>query len=236
MPERSFGRTVRFRRTKLGLSQAKLGELVGRSPSTVRSWERDRSMPTETAVLHALSAVLGVDERTLFEKAGQEAPSDQEISPTLEQALASLASPSDREEKRDEEDQRGEAMSVEQRSDEVDLTEDEPVSTQLELTVDEPKTPKPAEAHTAVPTATPPAKPDPGYVKPPEPYVVTPTTPRFVEPSYVEDAGQRQLYRVRNLATLVVAVAMVVALIWALSETLGALGSWWDGFFGSLRL
>jgi transcriptional regulator with XRE-family HTH domain len=33
MPERSFGRTVRYRRTKLGLSQAKLAELVGRSAS-----------------------------------------------------------------------------------------------------------------------------------------------------------------------------------------------------------
>ena len=31
MPERSFGRTIRYRRTKLGISQAKLGDLVGRS-------------------------------------------------------------------------------------------------------------------------------------------------------------------------------------------------------------
>lgn len=193
-------------------------------------------MPTEPSVLHALSAVLGVDERTLFEKAGQEPPHDQETSPTLEEALASLASPNDAGDELGQQDQRGEAVSVEQRSNEVDLTEEEPVSTQLELTVDEPPAPQPLEDDEAGRSEAVGTKRDPGYVKPPEPYVVMPTTPRFVEPSYVEDARQRQVYRVRNLATLVVAVAMVVALIWALSESLGAFGSWWDDFFGSLRL
>lgn len=215
---------VRFRRTKLGLSQANLGELVGRSPSTVRSWERDRSIPTESAVLHALSAVLGVDERTLFEKAGQEPPPDHETSPTLEEALASLTDSDNEANERDDE-QRGEAVSVEQRTDEVDLTDDEVMSDETGRHEEEPDPPGPSAV-----------KGDPGYVKPPEAYVVMPTTPRFVEPSYVEDAHQRQIYRVRNLATLVVVIALLVALIWALSESLGALGSWWDEFFGSLRL
>lgn len=221
MPERSFGRTVRFRRNKLGLSQAKLGELVGRSASTVRAWERDKSTPREASVLHALSAVLGVDERSLFEKAGQERPIDHETSPTLEEALASLTSPDDEADQHDEED-RGEAVSVEYRADEVELADDEDQSAQL----------------STLPESDPnaPSTIDPGYVKPPEPYVVTPTTPRFVEPSYVEDASQRQVYRVRNLATLVVAVALIIALMWAMSESLGALGSWWDDFFGGLRL
>lgn len=221
MPERSFGRTVRFRRTKLGLSQARLGELVGRSASTVRAWERDKSIPREPSVLHALSVVLGVDERSLFEKAGQEPPIDQETSPTLEEALATLTSPDAEVEQRHERD-RGEAVSVEHRTDEVDLAEDDEVEVRHE------------EAAEPAPTA--PTAAEPGYVKPAEPYLLMPTTPRFVEPSYVEDANQRQLYRVRNLATLVVAVALVIALIWALSESLGALGSWWDEFFGSLRL
>ena len=89
MPERSFGRTVRYRRTKLGLSHAKLGELVGRSATTVRSWERDKSHPNDHGVLTALAAILGVDERSLFEKAGQTPPAI-ESSPTIEQALATL--------------------------------------------------------------------------------------------------------------------------------------------------
>src|SRR5918996_1767355 len=89
MPERSFGRTIRFRRTKLGLSQSKLGELVGRSPGTIRSWERDDSTPNDPEVLMALAAVLGVEQRTLFEKAGVNRP-EIETSPTFEQELATL--------------------------------------------------------------------------------------------------------------------------------------------------
>jgi hypothetical protein len=63
-----------------------------------------------------------------------------------------------------------------------------------------------------------------------------PLTPTLGHPSYIEDRSQRQLYRVRTLATMVALVALVVAFIWALGEGLGALGEWWDGFFGQLRL
>ncbi len=65
---------------------------------------------------------------------------------------------------------------------------------------------------------------------------MTSPTPPIAEPSYIEDQSQRQLYRVRNLATLVAAVALVIALMWAISESLSALGAWWEDFFGSLRL
>ena len=102
MPVRTFGRTVRYRRTKLGLSQTKLGELVGRSPSTVRSWERDKSRPSDPHVITTLCAILGVDERTLFEKAGQPQP-EVETSPTIEQEMASLTPDSDEQPDREEE-------------------------------------------------------------------------------------------------------------------------------------
>lgn len=221
MPERSFGRTIRYRRSKLGLSQARLGELVGRSASAIRSWERDKSIPTDADVLHTLSAVLGVDERSLFEKAGQQVPPNEEASPTLEQALASLA-PDDVGSSIEQNDVDDEPEGI--GPDDVGRIEEETVTSQPGI-----------ESETA-PTVVVSSQPSPGYVKPPQPYVVTPPTPRFVEPSYIEDSNQRQLYRVRNLATLVVVVGLVVALIWALSESLGALGSWWDDFFGSLRL
>jgi hypothetical protein len=58
----------------------------------------------------------------------------------------------------------------------------------------------------------------------------------MVEPSYMEDSSQRQLYRVRNLATVVLLVALVIILLWAFSSTIDALGSWWDDFFSTLRL
>ena len=90
MPERSFGRTIRYRRTKLGLSQAKLGELVGRSAGTIRAWEMETAVPNDEGVVTALSAVLGIDKRSLFEKAGLQVPVE-ETSPTMEEAFASLA-------------------------------------------------------------------------------------------------------------------------------------------------
>ena len=76
----------------------------------------------------------------------------------------------------------------------------------------------------------------PSYAAPPDPYVQTPLTPNIGDTSYMEDQSQRQLYRVRSLATLVAFVALVVAFIWAVGEGLGALGDWWDSFFGNLRL
>ena len=90
MPERSFGRTVRYRRTRIGLSQAQLGELVGRSASSIRSWERDVSTPTDPSVLNALSAILDIDGRALYDKAGVATPAE-EAHPTVEESLASLA-------------------------------------------------------------------------------------------------------------------------------------------------
>lgn len=202
MPERTFGRTIRSQRTKLGLSQTKLGELVGRSAATVRSWERDKSHPNDAAVITALSAVLGVDERVLFEKAGQEMPAVED-SPTVEQALATLNP---------------------EGSDEIDDNEEgDHVEVENEL---------------AIPLSGPDTGPvvKPGYVAPAEPYVITTAIPPVHEPSYLEDRTQRQLYRVRNLATIVILVSLGIAFLWALTQSVDALASWWDEFFGSLRL
>lgn len=240
MPERSFGRTVRYRRTQLGLSQAKLGELVGRAPSTIRSWERDKSAPNEAAVLHALAAILGVDERSLFEKAGQEPPPDVDDNPTVEQALATL---------RPAEAETQEAPSEEPEVP-VEYLEDPSGTVRTEAESPDPVEERPPESEpgpadesdeVSVPElqtsmASPPRAPEPGYVAPPEPFVITAPTPPIVEPSYMEDPGQRQIYRIRHLVTLVIAVGLAIALIWALGEGLDAIGTWWDNFFGNLRL
>jgi len=212
MPERSVGRTVRYRRTKLGLSQAKLAELVGRSTATVRAWERDKSRPNDPKVLEALAAILGVDERQLFDKAEVETPLFEETSPTVEQALATLAPPEPKRE------------SPAHLADPV--VEDDDPGSPLEVS------PVPLEpARRLVGVAA-----GPAYVAPPDPFVQTVPTPSMVDTSYMEDESQRQMYRVRSLATLVAFVALVVAFIWAVGEGLGALGDWWDSFFGNLRL
>ncbi len=217
MPERSFGRTVRYRRIKLGLSQAKLGELVGRSTATIKSWERDKSRPNDPKVLAALAAVLGVNEKQLFGKADVDPPPlVEETSPTVEQALATL-NPKDTMHLEDTPSPRsrghGDAVDADHESERNPLA------------------PDPSEREMVRAAA-----PQPAYVAPPDPYVETPLTPNLADLSYMEDRSQRQMYRVRTLATLVAFVALVVALIWAMGEGLGALGEWWDDFFGNLRL
>lgn len=213
MPERSFGRTVRYRRTKLGMSQARLGELVGRSASTVKSWERDASTPTDPHVVTTLSAVLDFDERSLFEKAGLPPPHhDDTAEVTMEQALATLAPeelmqpltvvPTPLSEL-----EREEAPSIE-----VESGEDEPEPE----TVSRPIEPFYAYSTEQLLNATPP--------------------PPNAELSYIEDRSQRQVYRVRNLATIVILVGLVVVLLWSYTNAFDSFSAWWDDFFGSLRL
>jgi transcriptional regulator with XRE-family HTH domain len=238
MPERSFGRVVRYRRTKLGLSQAQLGHLVGRSPATVRSWEADKSVPNDPKLISTLSTILGVDERTLFLKAGQEAPPPLELpveeEPTVEDALASLTSGT-------------EAVTVSSKIYEELEPEEVPESRRVTLMpgpaeeVDEPDDPGPGILIDLDSSRTPSPKPSvsaPPTSSTPPPSGLVITTPAYpvVEASYLEDSGQRQLYRVRTLATIVGLVALVVALLWAAGEGVSALGEWWDGFIGTLRL
>lgn len=249
MPERSFGRTIRYRRTKLGLSQAKLGELVGRSAGTIRAWEMETAVPNDEGVVTALSAVLGIDKRSLFEKAGLQVPVE-ETSPTMEEAFASLAAAP-----------RPAAVHVDPEPDTA-LVEDSEPHIELDLDIeaatsaepsDEPvqdlrsvEEPNPVRepesldeafnSSTRVASTQMTPMPAPALVSPPDPFVLAPATPPLVEPSYMEDTAQRQLYRVRNLATLVLLVALGIVLLWALSSTLDALGSWWEDFVGKLKL
>ena len=256
MPERSFGRTIRYRRTKLGLSQAKLGELVGRSASTIRAWERDSSLPTDETVVTALSAVLDVDRRSLFEKAGLEMPVE-ETSPTLEEAFASLATaPSHpgpvlveadpmpmpvpllpEPEQRIELDISDKSESETETKDGVEEVVEDP-SVDEPYPVWEPTFPEAtlAGSVSVASDAVTPSMPAPGFIEPPDPFVLAAATPPMVEPSYMEDTAQRQLYRVRNLATIVLLVGMGIVLLWALSSTFDALGSWWQDFIGTLKL
>ena len=208
MPERSFGRTVRYRRTKLGMSQAKLADLVGRSTPTIRAWERDKSRPNDPKVLSALAAVLGLDERHLFDKAGVEQPKS-ETSPTVEQALATLSF--------------DDVVDASNSDNETDGAEGHSGE-------GEPQIPVERRDETVG------ASREPAYVAPPDPIERVPLTPTTADLSYMEDDSQRQLYRVRNLATMVALVALAIGFIWALGEGLGALGEWWDDFFANLRL
>ena len=70
MGDQSFARLIKRRRDALGFSQARLGELVGRSASTIRNWERGNSTPSERSDAVALAAVLLATARPL-DRVGQ---------------------------------------------------------------------------------------------------------------------------------------------------------------------
>lgn len=55
----SFGSQIKSGRADLGISQARLAELVGVSATTIRRWERDESVPAGKH-LTAIEAVLGL--------------------------------------------------------------------------------------------------------------------------------------------------------------------------------
>jgi len=251
MPERSFGRTVRYRRTKLGLSQAQLAELVGRSTASVRAWERDKSRPNDTKVIAALSAILGVSERQMFEKADVVPPTPSaEPDATLEQTLAELSPTGEDPATGGDDDDDRTALLVGPSGDDAESGVDAEPVIELDLEpepgLDGDPVAEPGEGDTddadvdadapVVAAALTGAASDPAYVAPTDNYVTTPLTPTLSDLSYMEDRSQRQLYRVRTLATLVALVALVVAFLWAVGEGLGALGDWWNEFFGNLRL
>jgi transcriptional regulator with XRE-family HTH domain len=64
-PDTSFAGLVKRRRIALGMSQAALADLVGRSASAIRSWERGASTPTDDNIVTSVAAVLGIEEDLL---------------------------------------------------------------------------------------------------------------------------------------------------------------------------
>lgn len=68
--EQTFAAFVAARRSELGIPLSTFADLVGRSASTVRSWERGRARPGDPNTLRAIAAVLDVDEAHLAALAG----------------------------------------------------------------------------------------------------------------------------------------------------------------------
>ncbi len=99
MAEHTFGDLIRERRSQLGLTQARVAELVGRSPSTVRSWERGRTIPGDHETLAAIAAVLGISDAeldSLFDDVGAGGPSEAPPPPPTGPVAAPPAEPAPR--------------------------------------------------------------------------------------------------------------------------------------------
>lgn len=220
-----FGSLISERRQRLGLSSARVGELVGRSPATVRGWERGRSHPDDPVVVSSLAAVLGIEEAALFSAAGMEPP--RASTPfSLEETLSTIAPTQDgRPEVRTAEPDSpapGENTGIEapsQKLSDVDSPLDK-VRTAVETLVDswrqqqqrvEPKS-RVVERVPAVGTER----------------------RSMASLSYMEDVEQRWSYRVRSILTAAGVGLLGIVLLWAGSQLLGAVGDVWDALTAGL--
>jgi transcriptional regulator with XRE-family HTH domain len=242
----SFGDSIRRGREIAGLSQAKVAELIGKSPSTIRSWELGRTSPAEAAAVSALAAVLGINESTLLRRAGFDEPAPVPRL-SLEQELAALRS-----------------------ADPTPIPPPDPLATTT-TPKEKAKKPlgKPAFAGLrqgpprhlipkgiglqpvppllAAATA-PPEKAEPGpisitVVPAPEPaptarerkVTMLPRLGTRTARSYVEDSDQRYFYRWRGAVTAIALVAMFVTFWWALRNLGGAISDFVGGFIDQLN-
>lgn len=257
MGDQTFARLIRKRRDALGLSQARLGELVGRSATTIRNWERAQASPSERSDVVALAAVLGLNEGEVLEQAGFEPPVVED-KPTMEQAYASLtsetvrvmAAPSVEGTPADE------AQAAPEPEIDVDSTpppdvrsaaiEAEPDVEEIEAPVFQ-MPPAFEETVSALPDFPIGAESgrlegDPTEVQADRgrtrraapPTVLEAATPG--EPSYIEDADERERYRVRAVATALLVVAILIVLLWSFDRATDALGGLWDDLIDSLAL
>jgi transcriptional regulator with XRE-family HTH domain len=265
MGESSIGRMIKKRRESLVLSQARLGELVGRSASTIRNWERDRTSPSERSDVVALAAILGMDEREALDQAGFETPQEAKH-PTLEQAYASLGPHPEEVLTSDEDDppdKPGEAVAVlDEGMASLDQEDPSPAQARSPLESELPQAPtddspdvaeaeqQPKEDGVAVDlvstgSVVAPTKPSESdgedrssgqrVVERAAPPTVLETAP-VGEPSYLEDPEERQRYRLRALVTAIAVVALVIVLVWSFDRTTNALGNMWNHFVSMLDL
>lgn len=253
MGEQSLGRMIRRRRESLGFSQARLGELVGRSASTIRNWERGKSTPAAPADAVALAAVLGLEEHRVVEAAGFET-GDVETHETVEQAYASLSP--QRSGKREESGGVGPVSphrAIEfpegkergpSRAAEPDRPAEEAAVSPGPETIDPPvrwesvsPRPEPPRARPvrAIEQALQPAADEEREVaRAAPPTVLEAAGPE--EPSYLEDPEERQRYRTRAIATAAVVLFLVIVFLWSFDRAVDALGTMWNDFMGMLEL
>jgi transcriptional regulator with XRE-family HTH domain len=207
-----FGEVIRREREQAGLSQARLAEFIGKSPSALRSWEQGRSRPAEVASVRALAAVLGLNEAELIETAGFEPSPEADPRPTLEQELISLAS---------------------------DRTVMLPVADPHGWSRPSPfdADPEPVVEEVGPPQHPPPAVVNNGASPARKVTTVAPPVPFYVQsPSYLEDTEEKEFYRRRWALTAGMTVFLVVVFLWALDNTFGAIGDFISDFIESFNI
>ena len=262
----SFGDFVRRAREQAGLTQSRLAQLIGKSPTTIRSWEHGRTNPADPGAVTAMAAVLGLDENDLLGQAGFE-EAQPAHAPNARQELSSLISAQNR----------NFPLAV---APDVSVDTDVPVGT--ELPEHQPETDQIPVADTRIEAAVPAAVADTPIEAPapaaiegkvtdlPDPAPASPTAEPIAQKpvrdipgpktrivvtqqssagtsvgssngyvgalSYVEDDTEKDFYRRRGSITAVVLIFMVVVIWWALGRTGGAVADLIEGMVGSLDI
>jgi transcriptional regulator with XRE-family HTH domain len=224
----SLGDLIRQQRAALGLTQARLAELVGKSPSTVRSWERDRSRPADEASLSALAAVLGLSEDQVQQAMWTEAAPSQsaDVPASTPSTPAAPAPAPDPEAAPAEEPSTTESASEPETLDPVEVAE--PAETARATEVKPVELPAPVaspESETVVSEEvfSPPSRAtsDRRFRLGDLADVLRSTSavssrPRV--PSYLDDPTEIRTYRVRTIMTAALLVFMIIVLFWAVGE------------------
>ncbi len=246
----SFGDFVRRAREQAGLTQSRLAQLIGKSPTTIRSWEHGRTNPADPGAVSAMAAVLGLDETELLGQAGFE-ESGTPTALSARQELSSLASERDVMFLPVVTEPSGPVMTGSARTSEESALADEitdvpiigaaPAETEpITITIAPERVPAPAAA-AAEPALDEPVRETPG---PRTKIVVTHQSATGASLgssngyvgalSYVEDEAEKDFYRRRGLITALVLVFMVIVVWWGLGRTGGAIGDLIDAIVGSL--
>jgi len=227
----SLGELIRRQRAALDLTQARLADLVGRSPSTVRSWERDRSHPADEASLAALGAVLGLTDEELAGAAGtQPVPAAEESGVNL--PIVDTDGPSDEpgtdpvetEPQTVPDEPTGESAAPVEPSDPSVETEAPALTESLPPL--SPPQPEPGDSLTATSPSVAPEKTEiaTGVEAPVGAVLVRPRVP-----SYLDDPRELRTYRSRAIMTAILLILMFIVLSWAFTEARDAFGLLFDG-------
>ena len=208
----SLGELISSQRAALGLTQARLAELVGRSPSTIRSWERDRTAPADRASVAALAAVLGLTEDEMAAAI---------LGPTEPPLGAPPPAPAPGEQ--DESAVPGDDSNASSGSEPATASEVEHSEGNDSIDASSTNTPAPAPDDSQAAAATVLSEVSPART---ETGGAVARLPRV--PSYLDDPGEVRTYRVRTVLTAALMIFILIVLIWAFREAREAFGLIFD--------
>jgi transcriptional regulator with XRE-family HTH domain len=209
----TFATLVEQGRAATGLSYQRIADLVGRAPSTIRSWERGRSEPNDPEVVAALAAVLDISEDTLLESVGLTRSVDS-IGGKIEDIAEPEALSSEIKPALDSEPDSALPPPVHVQMDEPDLEAAQPSLEQAqeeEVAAAVPSSDEPIEEPIPKPRVSLRRVETHRTAIPPQPMLL-PAPQR----SYLEDRRQMTTYRIRALLTLAILVGLLLLVEWGL--------------------